>query len=398
MKQVLSVRLLALCSCAILIGACGETNAKKKGFTLTGSINGIQAGSIKLVKHNREKRTSATFDSVEIKQGKFIFEGELPVPEMMNVVIEPGGWGFEVFVENSNISVTADTTGAQHYDWTAYGGSKGASIVKYAVEGSESNNQWMSYQDDPALKKFEPVFAELNKEYQATEDKDKQYAIKEKLDSIGDVYAALQKKWIDSFIVANPSSAAGSYMLSNYYMFHQDLPIEDMERLVSTFSGPAKSTVYFQSLSDELGQRQALQPGKIAPDFTLLKRDSSSFTLSSLRGKYVLLDFWASWCVPCRKAIPHWKEVYSKYHDKGLEIVGVTNDSRWKDWFKALDEEKMPWLQVADEFPEKNMPSRVGTLYMTPYLPTYILLDKEGKVVLHNASKEQIDNKLKEVL
>ncbi|MBO9634314.1 MAG: AhpC/TSA family protein, partial [Chitinophagaceae bacterium] len=96
--------------------------------------------------------------------------------------------------------------------------------------------------------------------------------------------------------------------------------------------------------------------------------------------------------------IPHWKEVYKKYHDKGFEIVGVTDDSRWKDWFKALEVEKMPWIQVADEFPEKFMPSRVGRLYMAPYLPCYVLLDKEGKILLHNASKEQIDEKLKELL
>lgn len=94
---------------------------------------------------------------------------------------------------------------------------------------------------------------------------------------------------------------------------------------------------------------------------------------------------------------PHWKELYAKYQPKGFEILGVTNDSRWKDWFKAFDEEKMPWPQVADEFPVMNMPSRVGTLYMAPYLPCYILLDKEGKIILHNPSKEEIDKKLKEL-
>jgi thiol-disulfide isomerase/thioredoxin len=155
--------------------------------------------------------------------------------------------------------------------------------------------------------------------------------------------------------------------------------------------------VYYKELSGAVAKKKALQPGNTAPDFTLKKPDSSSFTLSSLRGRYVILDFWASWCVPCRKAIPHWKEVYKKYNAKGLEMVSVTNDSRWSDWFKALDVEKMPWLQVADEFPIKNMPARVATLYMIPYLPTYVLLDKEGKIVLHNASEEQMDEKLKEI-
>jgi thiol-disulfide isomerase/thioredoxin len=186
-------------------------------------------------------------------------------------------------------------------------------------------------------------------------------------------------------------------MLSNYYMYNEDLPLSEMEAMVSRFSGPATSTIYFKNLSDAVAKRKALQPGHTAPDFTLLKRDSSNFTLSSLRGKYVLLDFWASWCVPCRKAIPHWKDVYQKYQPKGLEIVSITNDSRWSDWFKAMDDEQMPWLQVADEFPVNNMPARVAELYMIPYLPTYILLDEQGKIVLHNGTEEQIGEKLKKI-
>ncbi len=100
-----------------------------------------------------------------------------------------------------------------------------------------------------------------------------------------------------------------------------------------------------------MDKKRSLQPGQLAPDFTLLKPDSSTFKLSSLRGKYVLLDFWASWCVPCRKAIPHWKELYAKYQPKGFEILGITNDSRWKDWFKALEEEKCHGCRWQDEFP-----------------------------------------------
>ena len=82
--------------------------------------------------------------------------------------------------------------------------------------------------------------------------------------------------------------------------------------------------------------------------------------------------------------------MYAKYHDKGFEIVGVTNDSKWEAWEKALEEENMPWIQVADDFPVKNMPARIGTQYMIPFLPTYVLLDEEGKIILHNGSKEEV--------
>ncbi len=139
------------------------------------------------------------------------------------------------------------------------------------------------------------------------------------------------------------------------------------------------------------------QPNSLAPDFTLLKRDKSRFTLSSTRGRYTLIDFWASWCVPCRKAIPAWKEVFAKYKNKGLLIVGVSSDRRWEDWTKALDKEQMPWIQVLDEFPADNKPAWVTELFGSKTLPFYVLLDKEGKVILASGDKEVIRKKVEEL-
>ena len=381
----------------ILLGSCAQ-DQYPEGYTLQGTISGVRSGKARLVKHNTADRTTTTIDSAEIKEGRFTLKGKLESSEMMTLTVEPGNWSVPVFVENNEISISADTTHASHYDWTSYGGSKGAEIKTYTVSGSESQNEWMKYQNDPALKAFDPVFSRLQEEYKAAgDDKEEANRVKEQLDSVRNLYTDLQKQWIDSFIRASPSSPAGTYMLSNYYMFNEDLPLQEMESLMNLFTGKARSTVYFKNLSGAVVKRKALQPGNTAPDFTLKKPDSTSFSLSSLRGQYVLLDFWASWCVPCRKAIPHWKEVYKKYQPKGFEILSITNDSRWNDWFKAMKDENMPWLQVADEFPVKNMPARVAELYMIPYLPTYILLDKEGKIILHNGTEQQIDEKLKTI-
>jgi thiol-disulfide isomerase/thioredoxin len=397
MKKPNRIPALAAISCCILLHSCAEKHYADQ-YKLKGTIRGVDTGSVKLVRYNEADRTSTTLDSTTFKEGKFTLEGPLQAPEMMTLMIQPGNWSVPVFVENNELTIQADTLDAAHYDWTAYGGAKGAEIKKYTVSGSANQNNWMQYQNDPVLKKYEPQFEKLQAAYTAAaNNKEEANRIKEEMDSLRTLLTGLQKHWIDSFVAANPSSAAGTYMLSNYYMYNEDLPLSEMEAMVSRFSGPATSTIYFKNLSDAVAKRKALQPGHTAPDFTLLKRDSSNFTLSSLRGKYVLLDFWASWCVPCRKAIPHWKDVYQKYQPKGLEIVSITNDSRWSDWFKAMDDEQMPWLQVADEFPVNNMPARVAELYMIPYLPTYILLDEQGKIVLHNGTEEQIGEKLKKI-
>jgi thiol-disulfide isomerase/thioredoxin len=190
---------------------------------------------------------------------------------------------------------------------------------------------------------------------------------------------------------------AGAYMFGQLYIFSQDMPPAELETMLNKFDGPAKASPYYQSMATALAKSKAVQPGSLAPDFTLPKRDSSQFTLSAGRGKYLMIDFWASWCHPCRQAIPHWKGVYQKYHDKGFDMVSVSDDSRWPDWTKAMDAEKMPWTQVVDEFPVKNMPAKVGSLYMTTYIPFYVLLDKEGKILVYSGKEEDIDNKLKEI-
>ena len=382
---------------AALAASCGETK-QSQGYSIEGHIKGVDTGLVKLTSYDDETRTSKVLDSVPLTNGAFHMEGTIPSPELVSITIGEGNWGLSFFLENSSITIKADTTGAEHYDYVAYGGAKGAMLKDFTITGSANHDQYMAFQSNAGLKQYEALQSELGKAYQNAPNKEEGYKIKQQLDSIGDLSMAVRKKIIDSFAVASPTTAASVYLLFDYYRFNGAMTAADLESAISKFSGPAQSTVYFKSLSKDLERKKALLPGKLAPDFTLLKRDSSQFTLSSLRGKYVMLDFWASWCVPCRKAIPHWKEAYAKYQPKGFEIVGITNDSRWSDWFKALDEEKMPWLQVADEFPQKLMPSRVGTLYMTPYLPCYILLDKEGKIILHNPSKEELDAKLEELM
>ena len=383
---------------ALVFFACnnGKNQNENNGYTLKGTVKGIDSGSVKLVSYNEDDRTSKTIDSAVFKNGTFELNGKAE-PQMVSLIIEPGNWSFQVFLEDTLLNVTADTTGSEHFDYTMYGSTKGARIKNFTETGSGNFDDWTTYQNDPGQKKYEPVFAELGKKIETATDVDEEYKYRDQADSVRKLLNTWKANRVKEYIAKNPSSVAGVYMLRDLYTWYSDLPFDDMQNMVAGFTGEAKDSKYYKSLEGILAKRKAVMPGSVAPDFTLLKRDSSQFTLSSSRGKYVMIDFWASWCHPCREAIPHWKEVYSKYHDKGFEIVSVSDDSRWKDWFKAMDQEKMPWTQVCDEFPVKNMPSKVGSLYMTTYIPFYVLLDKEGKVLVYSSDENKIDAKLEEV-
>ena len=112
----------------------------------------------------------------------------------------------------------------------------------------------------------------------------------------------------------------------------------------------------------------------------------------------MILDFWASWCSTCRASFPEMKKLYAEYHKKGVEILGITNDSRKADWLKALEEDNLPWLQVIDEYPIRNTPAKVATLYAIPYLPTLMLIDPDGKIVGKAKDKHELKTWLDERL
>ncbi|MGN6399799.1 MAG: thioredoxin-like domain-containing protein [Flavisolibacter sp.] len=398
MKIIKKTSAVILCSLLVLAGCTGsESQSKNEGYTVKGTIKGVQQGTIKLVNYNEDDRTSTTVDSAEIKNGSFEMRGQLDAAQMATVMIEPGNLSFAIFLENKPLTITVDTAGSNYYDYTMYGGDKGGSIKNFTETGSQNFDDWTKYQNDPGQKKYEPVFADLSQKIQTTKDVDQQYRYRDQMDSVRKILNGWKAEQVKNYIDKNPSSVAGAYMLRDLYTWYTDLPFGDMQAMVTGFRGEAKQSKYYKSLEDILAKRKAVMPGSIAPDFTLLKRDSSRFTLSSTRGKYMMIDFWASWCHPCRQAIPHWKEVYAKYHDKGFDIVSVSDDSKWKDWFKAMDQEKMPWAQVCDEFPLKNMPARIGSLYMTTYIPFYVLLDKDGKILVYSGDESKIDEKLTEV-
>lgn len=137
-----------------------------------------------------------------------------------------------------------------------------------------------------------------------------------------------------------------------------------------------------------------LTVGKALPVFNLQSSSGKVIKTSSVKGKVVLIDFWASWCMPCRASIPHLKELYKKYHSSGFEILSVSIDQNSKAWKNAMLKEAMPWQQAIDKYEEGKDASVVMDAWGIQSVPFAVLLDVEGKVILINPEASGIDEYL----
>lgn len=134
---------------------------------------------------------------------------------------------------------------------------------------------------------------------------------------------------------------------------------------------------------------------QVAPEISLPGVNDSPVKLSSFKGKVVLIDFWASWCGPCRASMPSVIKLYDKYKAKGFEVFGVSIDSKKKDWLKAIAQDKITYPQVNDK---AGWYSKTTEVYGVNAIPNTFLLDKTGKIVAIDLEGEQLENKVKVLL
>ncbi len=151
---------------------------------------------------------------------------------------------------------------------------------------------------------------------------------------------------------------------------------------------------YKAQIEEERYQRERLAIGKPAPVFKFPAPDGKEISNADYKGKILLVDFWASWCGPCRQEIPHVKEVYAKYNQNGVEVLSVSIDGKKDEWLKALDEEKMPWAQILA--PEAG--KEIMKEYQFSGIPYLILLDRDGKIAAKNIRGKGIDKAIDELL
>ena len=377
-----------------LVAGC----SKQPSFTLNGEVADLNGKAV-LSYENPVSKTDVS-DTVEINNGKFIFKGSVEDVVYASIeILENGADRVRAGLYLENMPLTLKL------DWNSIvdQGRYGKYIGKSEVEGGVNNTfmqECMAVGDKVLEQEKYKEYSEARKKLEAYNQYTEYDAYRKALDEFSAAFEEQMKSVREEtkaatidFIKANPDVECAAYMFTRYL---SELSLEEMERAFNNFTPKVQNCYLAKELREEIAALKAVQPGAVAPDFTLKTPDGTDFTLSSLRGKYVLIDFWASWCKPCRASIPHLKEVYAKYKDKGFEIVGVTNDTDHDDWKKAIEEDKSTWIHVADVFPEKNKGAEVIARYAAHYLPTLYLIDQEGKMI-GKIEHTDLDTKLKEL-
>ena len=197
------------------------------------------------------------------------------------------------------------------------------------------------------------------------------------------------EEMFESFIDTNRNREAIAYFMDDLLDSKYSLPT--IEKDYANLAPEVKASVAGQALLQRIEFMKPTAMGGIAPDIQLADTTGKTISLYSLRGNYVLLDFWASWCSPCREEIPNLKEIYAAYHDKGLEIYSVSLDSKREAWTKALNELEMPWVHVSSL---KGWDCPTAKRYGVTSIPKMYLLDPQGKIIGIDLRGETLKEKI----
>ena len=390
----------------IIVLACllaGYSCQKAPRYVINGKISGNAEG-MKVVLNRVDYPQSELIDSTVIKDGKFVFEGVVAEPGYYTIQIDrnPKGGEFSprnvtnspFYLENSVISCSGNIDSLP----TMYWSDKPRKAAK--VSGSAMEDLYKKFQADG--RELRNRLGDLHGQYLEEYHRPALDGVfnKKKGIELARAMEKLEKQLADmkwEFVKNNIQTVVGFDMAKQYFqdMYVRITPgqIDELETLVEKAWPNTEKATEFKKMA-EVGKRIAV--GAKYPDIELVNPEGKKVKLSEYvpAGKYAMLEFWASWCGPCRGEIPHLREVYKEYKDKGFEIISISIDRNDAEWKKAMKEENMVWTQLNDPG-EFNGP--VAKVYNVQGVPTCILLDKEGRIFKTDMRGAQLDAVLEEI-
>jgi peroxiredoxin len=256
------------------------------------------------------------------------------------------------------------------------------------IEGSEDSQNMQKI--EALMNEYQETLNELNDSYFEAMSKRDQDAIKDIQNQAMAMEATHGQKVKETLEGMRGSFAAMAGIsllnLKNDFLF--------VDQLVSDLNEKYPDTKMIQMMANQLEDMRALSIGQFAPEISLPDPEGNLVNLSDLRGKYVLIDFWAAWCRPCRQENPNVVKLYNEYNEKGFEVFGVSLDRTKDAWVKAIAEDQLTWTHVSDL---KYFNSAAAALYQINAIPATYMLDPEGKIIAKDLRGASLENKLKEI-
>lgn len=349
-------------------------------FTLNGKLNSFKPIHKIYFSYNDGQNRIA--DSTTVTNGSFQFKGNLtePVVAFMSIqYVRKAGADviddvLQFWLEPENITMTATSS------------LKGAKFTGSMGQPDYVKISTLEKQYSPRLEKL------LNEVSAARKAGNKQQIEKatKNLDSLKKIYA---NQVYVNFLTKNPNTPIGLYVVSMYKNLEPDA--DKVLALFNKLPGDLQQLPSGVAMKTKIETSQKTAVGKYAINFTQNDTLGNPVSLSSFKGKYVLLDFWASWCHPCRAENPNVVKAFNKYKDQNFTVVSVSLDNNKDKWLKAIHDDGMPWTHVSDLKYWKNA---VATEYGINSVPQNFLIDPQGKIIAKNLRGEALEEKLAELI
>lgn len=303
-----------------LLVAFATCQTSKERPVIQGTVAGVESGTVYLQRF--ENKMYFVVDSAAVKQGEFSFHTELALPEIYGLTLDTSKSTFQLFLDENPVTVQLDSA---------------ASYRHTKVEGSALQDHFDEYRSQRDVK-------------------------------------------IDEFIKADPASLVSAYVLYRFYSYR--LSPEEIRANIELLDPSLRQTPYVKVLEELSNTLEVVAVGKPAPDFELADADGKVVSFSDHLGKgYVLLDFLASWCGPCRRENPNIVAAYERFHDKGFDIFAVSLDQNRDRWLAAIEQDGLHWTNVSDLLFWDSEPAK---LYGVRAIPANFLVDSEGVIVAKN--------------
>lgn len=365
-------------------------------FLIKGKVQGIKSGLLYL-------SYSTSKDSIEIKEnGSFYFKGKVVEPTSAFLFLNKGTNNRDnfvtIFIEPSVMTVSLVYNDFKNVKITG-------SVAQKEYEKLEKLKEPITKEFSPWERKLDSISKMYRNAKKNNADENTLDKLNDEIDSIREIALKIYNKQnaIDyKYFADHPRSYITAYNLQSYL---SNLTLPKIKDYYRKFGTKVQQSAYGKRIKDFIDNKESVLVGTAAKNFSVTDINGDSILLSSYKGnKYVLLDFWASWCIPCRKESPHLKELYAKYKTKEFEIIGIASDDDTKDeWKKAVQKDGLPWRQILRKYDSDKKEERdqkgIDQMFAIDYLPAQILIDKNGIIIgrYDENGLSALDNKLKEL-